>query len=149
MQHTSQILDFYLDPSKPSQGKENEDLTILKDVDLAKAAAILKDCEALIGNKLSRPKPSQPTFSENNYYKFLILKQHLLASQLKLFKLLPLQIMNTCFQNTFDRKLELLKLHASNVHGKTSSLLNGESVLFKNGQQLSSKTQPECLQNFY
>ena len=61
-----------LDPSIPSQGKGNEDLTILKDVDLAKAVAILKDCEALIGNKLNRPKPSQLTFSENNYYNFLI-----------------------------------------------------------------------------
>ena len=90
MQHTSQILDFYLDPSKPSQGKENEDLTILKDVDLAKAAAILKDCEALIGNELSHPKPSQPTFSENNYYNFLIFDTETTSFGKSL------QIMNCC-----------------------------------------------------
>ena len=61
-----------MDPSKRLQDKEKVDLTILKTVDLAKAAVVLKDCEALIGNELSCPMLSHPTFSENNYYNFII-----------------------------------------------------------------------------
>ena len=51
MLHMSHM-SLNLDPSKPSQKKENLHLTILKSIGLAKAGVVLKDCEALIDNEV-------------------------------------------------------------------------------------------------
>lgn len=75
-----------MDPSKRLQDKEKVDLTILKSVDLAKTAVVLKDCEALIGNELSRSKLSHPTLvkigkpAENTFNRTLELPKQLLMS---------------------------------------------------------------------
>ena len=91
---------------------------------------------------------SHPTFSENNYYNFIIFDTETttIGKSAEI-----IQIAATTDEGVFSEYIQpktRTTQAASNVHVITSSLINGELMLFKNGQQLSSKTQAECLPNF-
>ena len=112
-----------VDPSKPLQDKEKLDLTIIKTVDLAKAAVVLKDCEELFGNELNRPMLSHPTFSENNYYNFIIFDTETttIGKSAEI-----IQIAATTDEGVFSEYIQpktRITQAASNVHGITSSLI--------------------------
>ena len=142
-----------LDPSSSTsshkKGKENEDLSVLDDIDSNKAESVLKDCEALIGNVVTRPEPVQTKFFEDNYYYSLIFDTETTTIR-KSAQPIPIAATTVDEQNMFSEYIQpkiRITQAASNIHGIKSSNLKGETVLFKDGKQLSRKTHVECLQN--
>ena len=127
-----------LDPN--AQQDKEEDLTILNNIDLSECKAILEDCEALLQDSITRPQ-IQPHVcdQQSSYYNFLIWDTETTTIG-KSAELLQISITSKDEQFSFSEYIITPKTAispaASKVHGLTSKVLNGVSVLYKDGNEV-------------
>ena len=132
-----------LNPDKELQAKSS---TILNDIDLNECKGILKDCDALLQDSITRRKVEPHAYKESSYYNVLIwdTKTTTIGKQVELVQI--------CFVSK-DEQFSLseytpdtiIRPAASKVHGITSEIQNNVKRLYKSGHEISSAPLQECL----
>ncbi len=135
-----------LDPTAKLQ--KGLELTVLNEINFDECKAILKDCEALLQDPITRPQVKSQVFDQEcSYYNFLIWDTETTTIG-KSAELIQVSIVSKDEQFSYSEYITpqgAISPAASNVHGLTSEVLHGVKVLCKDGKKVHSVSLQECL----
>ena len=133
-----------LNPNKELQAKS---LTILNDIDLNKCKGILKDCEALLQDSITRRKVEPHAYKESSHCNVLIwdTETTTIGKQAELVQVCIVSKDEQFSLSEYITPDTIISPAASKGHGITSEIQNNVKRLYKSGHEIPSAPLQECL----
>lgn len=135
-----------LDPNAKTRKKD--DLTILNTINPLECKAVLADCETLLHESLTRPQLQPQNYDEKFFHYNTLVWDTETTTIGKSAEIIQITVMSSDEQFCFSEYITpttVISQSASNIHGLTSKVVNGNTVMYKDGKEVLSFPLEESL----
>lgn len=136
-----------MDPNA-RQEREKENLTILNNINPLECKAVLADCETLLQDFLTRPQLQPQNYDEKCFDYNILVWDTETTTIGKSAEIIQITVMSSDKQFCFSEYITpttAISQSASKVHGLTSKVVNGNTVMCKDGKEVLSFPLEESL----